>query len=62
MVTADEIKELITSSRYDPVILPKLEAYVDSQASANTYDLEANLACLKLYQVLSSVLHACPAH
>ena len=36
--------------RYELEILPDLEAYVEHQAATNAYDLEANLACLKLYQ------------
>ncbi|CAG5122910.1 unnamed protein product [Candidula unifasciata] len=36
--------------RYNPENLPTLERYVDMQAKDNTYDLEANLAVLKLYQ------------
>lgn len=37
-------------SRYNPDHLKTLEAYVEDQAKNNTYDLEANLAVLKLYQ------------
>lgn len=37
-------------TRYNPDHLNILEAYVTSQAKNNTYDLEANLAVLKLYQ------------
>ncbi|BFZ07052.1 hypothetical protein BsWGS_10091 [Bradybaena similaris] len=36
--------------RYNPENLQTLERYVDMQAKDNTYDLEANLAVLKLYQ------------
>ncbi len=36
--------------RYNPNNIPKLEEYVDLQATENGYDLEANLALLKLYQ------------
>lgn len=36
--------------RYNPENLPKLEKYVRLQATDNFYDLEANLAVLKLYQ------------
>ncbi|XP_067623643.1 eukaryotic translation initiation factor 3 subunit K [Eurosta solidaginis] len=36
--------------RYNPDHLKTLEAYVEDQAKSNTYDLEANLAVLKLYQ------------
>ena len=34
--------------RYNPENLDTLESYVGVQASQNTYDLEANLAVLKL--------------
>lgn len=34
--------------RYNPENLPTLEKYVEAQARENTYDLEANLAVLKL--------------
>lgn len=37
-------------SRYNPENLQTLESYVDYQSRENTYDLEANLAVLKLYQ------------
>lgn len=36
--------------RYNPENLQKLELYVEQQALKNEYDLEANLAILKLYQ------------
>jgi len=36
--------------RYNPDNLPFLENFVDLQCRANFYDLEANLAVLKLYQ------------
>nr|XP_019959509.1 PREDICTED: eukaryotic translation initiation factor 3 subunit K-like isoform X1 [Paralichthys olivaceus] len=36
--------------RYNPENLATLERYVETQAKENTYDLEANLAVLKLYQ------------
>ncbi|EDW72049.1 uncharacterized protein Dwil_GK10740 [Drosophila willistoni] len=36
--------------RYNPDHLKILESYVQDQAKNNTYDLEANLAVLKLYQ------------
>ncbi|ROL54719.1 Eukaryotic translation initiation factor 3 subunit K [Anabarilius grahami] len=36
--------------RYNPENLATLERYVDTQARENAYDLEANLAVLKLYQ------------
>ncbi|XP_076060638.1 eukaryotic translation initiation factor 3 subunit k [Oratosquilla oratoria] len=37
--------------RYNPDNVPTLERYVELQAQDNTYDLEANLALLKLYQL-----------
>uniref|UniRef100_A0A673MHI1 Eukaryotic translation initiation factor 3, subunit K n=1 Tax=Sinocyclocheilus rhinocerous TaxID=307959 RepID=A0A673MHI1_9TELE len=37
-------------SEYNPENLSTLERYVDTQARENTYDLEANLGVLKLYQ------------
>ncbi|KAI8422451.1 hypothetical protein MSG28_006288 [Choristoneura fumiferana] len=36
--------------RYNPANLQTLERYVDMQSRDNTYDLEANLSVLKLYQ------------
>jgi len=36
--------------RYNPDNLQKLEHYVELQAQENTYDLEANLSVLRLYQ------------
>ncbi|XP_070761743.1 eukaryotic translation initiation factor 3 subunit K isoform X3 [Enoplosus armatus] len=36
--------------RYNPENLATLERYVETQAKENAYDLEANLAILKLYQ------------
>eukprot|EP00794_Sanderia_malayensis_P017629 gene17629-19383_t len=36
--------------RYNPENLPTLEQYVQMQAIENTYNLDANLAILKLYQ------------
>jgi len=37
--------------RYNPDNLMTLERYVDVQSRDNEYDLEANLAVLKLYQL-----------
>ncbi|KAF5284597.1 hypothetical protein FQR65_LT02423 [Abscondita terminalis] len=37
--------------RYNPDNLPTLERYVEVQSRENSYDLEANLAVLKLYQL-----------
>lgn len=38
------------STRYNPDNLTTLEKYVEIQSRENAYDLEANLAVLKLYQ------------
>jgi translation initiation factor 3 subunit K len=39
-----------TAKRFDAAILPQLEAHVDAQCTSQSYDLEPNLAVLKLYQ------------
>ncbi|XP_055380654.1 eukaryotic translation initiation factor 3 subunit K [Condylostylus longicornis] len=45
------ISEMLGSiERYNPDHLKVLEEYVEEQAKLGTYDLEANLAVLKLYQ------------
>jgi len=41
---------LKTIERYNPEHLKTIEEYVEEQAKNNEYDLEANLAVLKLYQ------------
>ena len=41
---------LLISYRYNPENRETLELYVELQARDNEYDLEANLAVLKLYQ------------
>uniref|UniRef100_A0A8D0Q1M5 Eukaryotic translation initiation factor 3 subunit K n=1 Tax=Sus scrofa TaxID=9823 RepID=A0A8D0Q1M5_PIG len=41
---------LLKSVLYNPENLATLERYVETQAKENAYDLEANLAVLKLYQ------------
>jgi translation initiation factor 3 subunit K len=46
----EQIHKLLTSNRYDANIIPELEKYVKHQIETNSYDLEANLALLKLYQ------------
>lgn len=43
--------------RYNPEHLKVIENYVEEQARENTYDLEANLAALKLYQFNPSMLN-----
>lgn len=47
-----EVLTLLQTRRYDPEILPTLEAYVDHQvaAGASHVDPDSNLAVLKLYQ------------
>lgn len=45
-----QIQSLLNGGgRYDPVIIPQLEAYVKDQLEQDTYDIDANLALLKLY-------------
>lgn len=55
--TADEIAALLKSDRFNPEIIPQLEAYLISQvqqstsdAPINAYDFDANRALIKLYQ------------
>ena len=46
-----EIKSMLQGiERYNPENIKTLEHYVDLQAREKGYDLEANLALLKLYQ------------
>jgi translation initiation factor 3 subunit K len=45
-----EVSKLLQADRYSPEIIPQLEKYVQEQVAAKTYNLEANLALLKLYQ------------
>eukprot|EP00933_Yihiella_yeosuensis_P061145 TRINITY_DN63970_c0_g1_i1.p1 TRINITY_DN63970_c0_g1~~TRINITY_DN63970_c0_g1_i1.p1 ORF type:complete len:222 (+),score=71.95 TRINITY_DN63970_c0_g1_i1:104-769(+) len=40
---------LRAGGRYDPAIIPQLEEFVNEQLAQATYDLDANLALLKLY-------------
>jgi len=49
-LTSATAATLLEASRYDAAILPQLETYVDAQCASQSYDLDANLACLKLYQ------------
>jgi translation initiation factor 3 subunit K len=49
-LTAASCAALLEKQRYDPSILPQLEAYVDAQCASKSYDCDANLATLKLYQ------------
>jgi len=46
--------------RYNPDNIRILEQYVDVQAKDNTYDLEANLLLLKLYQLNPGGSYAAP--
>ncbi|KAI8422453.1 hypothetical protein MSG28_006288 [Choristoneura fumiferana] len=41
---------MASTTKYNPANLQTLERYVDMQSRDNTYDLEANLSVLKLYQ------------
>jgi translation initiation factor 3 subunit K len=55
MALVEEMKADVTAllkgiDRYNPENLNKLERYVQMQCQENVYDLEANLAVLKLYQ------------
>ena len=55
MTSLDGIKSALTDmlkgiERYNPDNISTLERYVDVQAKEIGYDLEANLALLKLYQ------------
>eukprot|EP00696_Hemimastix_kukwesjijk_P013861 gnl/Hemi2/27693_TR9158_c0_g1_i1.p1 gnl/Hemi2/27693_TR9158_c0_g1~~gnl/Hemi2/27693_TR9158_c0_g1_i1.p1 ORF type:complete len:230 (+),score=86.38 gnl/Hemi2/27693_TR9158_c0_g1_i1:58-690(+) len=47
---AASIATLLEKDRYNTEILPQLEGYVQAQVAQNTYDIDANLAVLKLYQ------------
>ena len=49
-LTPETCAALLSKQRYNPEILPQLEAYVAAQCEGGTYDLDANLAVLKLYQ------------
>lgn len=56
--TSQTITEMLGSiERYNPDHLKTLESYVEEQAKNNTYDLEANLAVLKLYQFNQHMLN-----
>eukprot|EP00163_Fabomonas_tropica_P027590 TRINITY_DN535_c0_g1_i2.p1 TRINITY_DN535_c0_g1~~TRINITY_DN535_c0_g1_i2.p1 ORF type:complete len:101 (-),score=7.73 TRINITY_DN535_c0_g1_i2:347-649(-) len=49
-MSTPDIASLIEVNRYNPNVLPQLEAHVASQIENNSYDIEANLCVLKLYQ------------
>ena len=62
MTSLDGIKASLDKAlkgieRYNPNNIPTLERYVDVQVEENGYDLEANLALLKLYQFNPSNLN-----
>ncbi|XP_060187832.1 eukaryotic translation initiation factor 3 subunit K [Lycium barbarum] len=44
------VEQLIAVNPYNPDILPDLENYVNEQVSSQTYNLDANLCLLRLYQ------------
>jgi translation initiation factor 3 subunit K len=49
-MSSKQIAELMAGGgRYEMDILPQFEAYVEEQLNESTYDLQANLAILKLY-------------
>lgn len=50
LTEASTIAALLEEKRYDAAILPQLEEYVHAQCKGGTYDLDCNLAVLKLYQ------------
>jgi len=50
-LTKEYIQQQLTDmNRYNPENQPMLEAYVSQQVRDGTYDLDANMALLKLYQ------------
>lgn len=62
LTTLDTIKANLANSlngieRYNPNNIATLEHYVDVQVDENGYDLEANLALLKLYQFNPTMLN-----
>merc|ERR1712216_83435 len=50
----DSVATLLEEKRYDPSITPQLEEYVADQVNNEHYDLDANLALLKFYQLSPS--------
>lgn len=44
------VQELVAVNPYNPDILPDLENYVNEQVASQTYNLDANLCLLRLYQ------------
>ena len=62
MTSLDGVKATLENSlkgieRYNPNNIDKLQSYVDGQVAENGYDLEANLALLKLYQFNPNLLN-----
>lgn len=58
LLRAEISKFLSTVERYNQNNLPKFQRYVELQVSDNFYDLEANLAVLKLYQFFPHLYEA----
>jgi len=50
------IAGLLATERYNPNIVPQLEAYVEEQAKTGTYHFQANLTLTKLYQFFPDLL------
>ncbi|KAL3532746.1 hypothetical protein ACH5RR_006267 [Cinchona calisaya] len=44
------VEQLVAVNPYNPDILPDLENFVNEQAASKTYNLDANLCLLRLYQ------------
>ncbi|XP_071911287.1 eukaryotic translation initiation factor 3 subunit K isoform X2 [Coffea arabica] len=44
------VEQLVAVNPYNPDILPDLENFVNEQVSSQTYNLDANLCLLRLYQ------------
>uniref|UniRef100_A0A453IXY8 Uncharacterized protein n=1 Tax=Aegilops tauschii subsp. strangulata TaxID=200361 RepID=A0A453IXY8_AEGTS len=44
------VEELVAVNPYNPDILNDLEVFVNDQVSSKTYNLDANLSLLRLYQ------------
>eukprot|EP00494_Astrolonche_serrata_P005548 UN05564 len=44
------VEELVAVNPYNPDILNDLEVFVNEQVSSKTYNLDANLSLLRLYQ------------
>eukprot|EP00270_Netrium_digitus_P020967 TRINITY_DN8794_c0_g1_i1.p1 TRINITY_DN8794_c0_g1~~TRINITY_DN8794_c0_g1_i1.p1 ORF type:complete len:225 (-),score=51.75 TRINITY_DN8794_c0_g1_i1:108-782(-) len=45
------IEQVVAANPYNPEILPDLERYVQQQVASGTYNLDANLTLLRLYQI-----------